>query len=187
MTFKQLILFAGILLLVASCYQYKKPEKPKNLISKSRMVDILIDVKLIASANLIGQEIIENHDVNPETYVFKKYNIDSLQFALSNNYYAYYSKEYEEIYTKVIDSLKELEAIYKALDLKEEEERAKAKKIKDSLNYIINKDSLDLIEIQDSLQGKIYKDSLTETLLKKKFKEKSGLISPVSDTDSQSQ
>lgn len=180
MILKRLAILVGVVLLVASCYQYKKPEKPKNLISKDKMVDILIDVKLISSANAANKKIMEDHGINPETYVFTKYNIDSLQFALSNDYYAFYSKEYEAIYTKVIDSLEALKGIYKALELKEEEE-AKAKKKQDSIYRIINKDSFDSKKIE------IKKDSLTETLLKKRFEEERGkLISPVSDTDSQS-
>tara|TARA_R110002049_G_scaffold70608_6_gene182369 strand:+ start:3617 stop:4180 length:564 start_codon:yes stop_codon:yes gene_type:complete len=187
MIFKRLAILAGVIFLVASCYQYKKPEKPKNLISKDKMVDILIDVKLIASANAINKKIMENNGLNPETYVFTKHNIDSLQFALSNDYYAFYSKEYEEIYTKVIDSLDELKGIYKALELKEEE-AAEAKRKQDSINRINNKDSLGFIKMKDSLKVKMEKDSLTETLLKKKFEDDRGeLIAPVSDTGSQSQ
>lgn len=186
MILKRLTILVGVVLLVTSCYQYKKPEKPKNLISKDKMVDVLIDFKLISSANAANKKIMRNHGVNTETYVFTKHDIDSLQFALSNDYYAFYSKEYEEIYTKVIDSLEKLKGIYKALELKEEE--AKAKKEQDSINRIANKDSLGLMKIQDSLKIKIEKDSLTEILLKRKFEEEGGeLIAPVSDTGSQSQ
>ena len=176
MIFKRLSILTGVVFLMASCYQYEKPEKPKNLISKDKMVDILIDVKLIASANTVNKKIMEGHGINPETYVLAKHHIDSLQFALSNDYYAFYPKEYEKIYTKVIDSLENLKGIYKALELKEEKEAAKAKK---------EKDSTGLIKIQDTL--KIKKDSLTETLLQRKFEEAGELIAPGSDTYSQSQ
>jgi hypothetical protein len=173
MNLKRLVIYVGIVLLLASCYQYKKPDKPKDLISKDKMVDILIDVKLIASANGVNKTIMENKGLNPETYVFDKHNIDSLQFALSNDYYAFYSKEYEEIFTKVIDSLTQLGVIYKALEIKEEKEAAEAKKIQDSINHIISKDSLDLIKTKDSL--------------KQKYKQEGGLIAPVSDKGSQPQ
>lgn len=187
MILKRLAILVGIVFLVASCYQYKKPEKPNNLISKDKMVDVLIDFKLIASANPTNKKIMKNHGINTETYVFTKHNIDSLQFALSNDYYAFYSKEYEEIYTKVIDSLDELKGIYKALELKEEKEAAEAKKERDSINFIKNRDSLGLMKIPDSLKIKREKDSLTKTLLKKKLEEKGELIAPVSDTDTRPQ
>jgi hypothetical protein len=186
MNLKRLAPFLGIVFLVTSCYQYKKPEKPENLISKDKMVDILIDMRLItsASSSVVNKKILENHGVNPETYVFTKHNIDSLQFALSNDYYAFYSKDYEEIYDRVIDSLKNLGAFYKAIELKEEE-AAKAKKKQDSINLINQKDSLGLFKTQDSLKIEFKKDSLTKTLLKKKLKEEGALIAPVSDTSSQ--
>jgi len=183
MILRRLTPFLGIVVLITSCYQYKKPEKPKNLISKDKMVEILIDIKLIASASsiIVNKKIMENHSINPETYVFTKHNIDSLQFVLSNDYYAFYSKDYEDIYSKVLDSLKKLEDFYKALELKEEE-AAVAKKKQDSLNLIKKKDSLGLMKIQDSLKIGFKKDSLTNTLLKKKIEEQETLIAPVSDT-----
>ncbi|MGC1205405.1 MAG: DUF4296 domain-containing protein [Flavobacteriaceae bacterium] len=188
MILKRLTLYFGIVLLVTACYQYKKPEKPKNLISKDKMVGILIDVKLITSANGLNKIIMNEQGVNNEAYIFNKHNIDSLQFALSNQYYAFNIKEYEEIYEKVKDSLEQLKDIYKKIELKEEAEE-KAQKKKDSINNVLfkGKDSLTIIKIQDSLKTIIKKeDSLTQSLLKNKFQGRD-LISPVSDTDYQSQ
>ncbi len=81
------------------------------------------------------------------TYVFEKHGIDSLQFAMSNNYYAYYVKDYKEIYDKVIDSLEALKLVFKAQELKEKKELEQREK--DSLNAIKIKDSL---KTQDSLK-----------------------------------
>ena len=65
--------------------------------------------------------------------MFTKYNIDSLQFALSNEYYTFHIEDYDEIYKKVEDSLNTLKKTYEAL-LKEETERElKEKKAKDSI------------------------------------------------------
>lgn len=186
MILKRFIIYLGIVLFVTACYQYNKPVKPKNLISKKNMVDVLIDFKLISSANSVNRKIMENHGIYSESYIFKKHNIDSLQFALSNEYYAFNIKEYEEIYTNVKDSLEELQDIYKKLELVEEAE-AKAQKKKDSINNALfkGKDSLTIIKIKDSLKIIIRKDSLNKTLLEKEFKGVENLISPVSDTDSQ--
>ncbi len=187
MILKRLTLYLGMVLLVTACYQYNKPDKPKNLISKKKMVDVLIDIKLISSANGVNKKILENHGINSESYIFKKHDIDSLQFALSNEYYAFSIKEYEEIYANVKDSLEQLKIFYKELDLKEEAE-AKAQKKKDSISKALlfkGKDSLEIIKIKDSLKMITKKDSLTKTLFPKELKAVEGLISPVSDTDSQ--
>ncbi|MFI1772981.1 DUF4296 domain-containing protein [Thalassobellus citreus] len=186
MILKRFILGFGILLLATACYEFKKPDKPKNLISKDKMVDILIDVKLLASANNRNRKTLIDSGINRNTYIFKKYKIDSLQFALSNDYYAFNIKEYEAIYAKVKDSLEALKKIYGDLKLKEETE----KKLKDSLEALTKEkllDSITNIKAKDSLRLIIKKDSLKEIMLEKKFKADRKLISPVSSKDSQSQ
>ncbi|GAL72724.1 DUF4296 domain-containing protein [Jejuia pallidilutea] len=108
---KKLLVLFCIVLGVSSCYQYNKPEKPKNLIPKEQMVNILLDLKLIGAVTGRDKEVLDSAKVVPESYVYKKYNIDSAQFANSNAYYTYYMKEYAEIYEKVKDSLSKLKNI----------------------------------------------------------------------------
>lgn len=120
---------------VTSCYKFKEPEKPKNLISKADMVNILIDLKLIASVTAANDiKVLDSNYVHSEQYVYKKYNIDSTQFALSNNYYAFHLKDYEDIYTKVKDSLEALSRYYEDLELKELKER----RTQDSIKALAN-------------------------------------------------
>ena len=189
MILKRLSLLIGIILITTSCYQYNKPEKPKDLISKDQMANILIDIKLLTSANGKNKKILEDNNLHPETYIYRKYNIDSLRFANSNNYYAYYAEEYDEIYSKIKDSLGNLQEILKEVEKKEKE----VKKRKDSLKLINDKkkDSLNplkfrdsLIRIKDSIKKLVIeKDSLSKLKIEKALKE--GLIKPVSDTDNQ--
>lgn len=173
---KKFIIYLSVILTIFSCYN-SGPKKPKNLISKDNMVNILIDARLLASANIKDKDTMKAHGIEIDSYVFEKHNIDSLQFALSNNYYAYNIKEYKEIYDHVVDSLEKLEAFFKELDLKEE--RKKKKKEEDSINSL---------KLTDSLKTAKMKDSLTTRLLKNKTnkKEEGVLITPVSETTSQS-
>ncbi|WP_100610184.1 DUF4296 domain-containing protein [Confluentibacter lentus] len=151
---KKFIPYTIVLLFVVSCYQFKEPEKPKNLISKAEMVNILIDLKLIASVTA-GDDIkvLDSNNVQSEKYIYKKYNIDSTQFALSNNYYAYHLEDYEEIYTKVKDSLEALSSFYEALELKE----LKDQRTKDSLQSLMDKDSIEAISTKTDIKGKLIK------------------------------
>lgn len=180
---KKFTLYISILLTVLSC-NIGAPKKPKNLISKAKMVNILIDSRMLGSATNVNRNILQKHGIEVKTYVFKKHGIDSLQFALSNEYYAYYIKDYEEIYNKVSDSLEKLKIVFKELELKEK--RIKEKREKDSINNLVKeKDSVSIIKTRDSLKLKRKKDSLYEILLKKKRKKEDGvLISPVSKTNS---
>ncbi len=173
-------MFLGFL--AVSCYTMNKPEKPKHLISKKEMVNIIIDLKLISSSNGANKKILENKNIYSDDYVYKKYDIDSATFALSNNYYAFYVKDYDEIYTKVKDSLEELSQFYTKL----EETELKEKKKQDSINAVRKKDSINnLLKPKASLKEKLEKDSILNPNLKNKTKPKK-LITPVSDKVSQS-
>jgi len=192
MILKRLSICIGIILVATSCYQYNKPEKPNDLIPKDQMVNILIDVKLLTSANGKNKTILETNNLHPETYIYRKYNIDSLRFANSNYYYSYYAEEYNEIYSKIKDSLGVLQNILKDIDKKEEEEKVKeAEKRRDSLKLIKEKDSINPLKFRDSIKLvrdsikrlSKNKDSLAKIKIQKKLDE--GLIKPVSDTDNQ--
>lgn len=160
------------MILFGACYQFDKPKKPKNLIPKSQMVNILLDMRLLASANGSNMTILLNNNIEPKTYIFKKYKIDSVQFVSSNNYYAYFVKDYEEIYTKVKDSLDVLKLKFRELEAQE----LLDKKEQDSLNRI---------KAKESLRPLITSDSLSQKALQKNFKEAGKLIAPVSENDFQ--
>jgi len=119
---KNLIYICFVLLLV-SCYDIKKPKKPENLISKDKMVNIIIDMSLFNSAKGINKRTLENKGINLEQFIYKKHNIDSLQFATSNNFYAYNVMEYEAIYERVEDSLTQLKDDFTAIQNKKEKVR----------------------------------------------------------------
>ena len=141
MLHRYIILFS-ITLLLSACYGSKKPKKPENLISKKEMVNILIDIRIMTSVYGGNQDILNAHGINQEDYIYKKYNIDSLQFALSNEYYSFYMNEYEDIYTKVNDSLTMLQEVYK----KQNEREIAEKRIQDSISRTTSTDGKHLFE-----------------------------------------
>ena len=79
-------------------------EKPKNLIEKDKMVDILYDIALleaIKSQNIDGGLTSKAGN----DYVYKKHKIDSLQFVQSNKYYAVNIEEYKKMFEEVKERL----------------------------------------------------------------------------------
>ncbi|CAZ95361.1 Conserved hypothetical protein [Zobellia galactanivorans] len=118
-------------------------EKPENLIPQEKMVEILQDLAIVNAAKTTNLEVLRENGIEPMDYIFKKYDIDSLQFVESDRYYASLPVEYEKIYKKVETNLekksKELEEQKKLNDSirvakeKLEREKAKAKKAKDTL------------------------------------------------------
>lgn len=99
-------------------------DKPVNLISKEKMIDILYDLAIIDAAKSTGPQVMENKNFVPMQFIYSKYEIDSIQFVSSDLYFASKPLEYEDIYKKIEERIKKE---------KERFEKLKEKK-KDSLN-----------------------------------------------------
>jgi Domain of unknown function (DUF4296) len=139
--------YSLLLFLAISCNNnsIEKPKKPKNLIKKDKMVEIIYDMTVFTAAKGVNKRIIENKGILPEDYIYIKYNIDSTQFAQSNEYYAYNLDSYEDIYAKVKLKLQKEKTYYdsiidadskqkKLLNKKQREERDSLLKNKRLLN-----------------------------------------------------
>ncbi|NRA92906.1 MAG: DUF4296 domain-containing protein [Psychroserpens sp.] len=122
---KQIKFIIISLLVFLSCNKVEKPERPENLIPKDKMADILFDVFVFNGAKGTDRRVLEKHNVNPDVFIFEKYQIDSLQFAKSNEFYAYDVKTYEGIINKVEAKIKAKKEYYEAEVEKEEERRKK--------------------------------------------------------------
>lgn len=125
---------ACLLVLVVACKDNKlsTPEKPKDLISKAEMVDILYDMSILSAGKGADRRTFEAKGIMPQEYIYNKYNIDSLQFAESNNYYSYNVSVYEDLYEQVQAKLVEDKRIFK-------EDRDKEKTYRDSIKQVKNK------------------------------------------------
>jgi hypothetical protein len=99
------------LLLFLSCESKIKYEKPKNLIPKRQMIDLLYDMHIANGTSGIQNKNLERN-INYMTFIYQKYNIDSIQFASSNQYYTANISEYEEIFKEVEKRLKVLQEYY---------------------------------------------------------------------------
>lgn len=76
-------------------------KKPDNLIEREKMVDIIYDLSILEAAKSQKPIVLEQYKVQSQTYVYKKYQIDSLQFASSVKYYSADLDEYYSIYESV--------------------------------------------------------------------------------------
>lgn len=122
------LLYLLVLTLFVSCYDIEKPEKPKDLLSEDKMVDVLVEISIMSSAKGINKRILENNGIKPVEYIYKKHGIDSMQFVNSNTYYSHDIEVYDKIYDKVKDSITKLRDKYKAIQNKEKKKKEKEKK-----------------------------------------------------------
>ena len=168
---KRIILYILVLVVAVSCYTTKKPKKPEQFLSKKEMINIILDLRILASANGSNQKVLQDYGIYSEEYIYQKYKIDSATFAQNNNYYAFHLEDYDEIYNKVKDSLDELKEYYDEL-VKEE---AAVKRKNDSIKNLRRRDSI----------KNLNKDLPEE--VKYNLKSKPKLIEAVSDTIDQLQ
>lgn len=111
---------------LVSCQKSKIP-KPKDLIPKDKMVNLLFDMHIVnRSRNIINNN--GNKKPNYFPLIYKKHNVDSTQFKISHEYYMKELPEYITIYKKLKDSVNSL--------LKKEERQLK---INDSLRLLKRK------------------------------------------------
>lgn len=89
-----------VLVAVVSCAE-QLIEKPENLIPEAKMTDILYDISLLVSAKNSNKAILVDNDIEVMDFIYKKYDIDSLQFVKSDLYYASEPVIYENMYIEL--------------------------------------------------------------------------------------
>ena len=151
------------LFLLSGCQEIKKTPKPDDLISREKMVDVLTEISLLHGARSYNKNLFEEKGIDPNKYIYEKYEIDSLQLVKSNDYYAENYNTYQDIYNEVKARLEALSVEYDTI--REREERRK-----DSLMEL-ERDTL----LQDSIR-KTREDSLLLRGRKGRF--------PISQVDS---
>jgi hypothetical protein len=111
-------IIAGLVVLVFFACKEEVVKKPNRLIEKEVMVDIMYDLSLFEAIKYQSPAVLDSNGIDSRKYIFKKYKIDSLQFAQSNVYYAADYVSYKEMFgqiTKRLDKNKvAIEALIKA-------------------------------------------------------------------------
>ena len=126
---KRYILCLIVLLGMVSCKEEAVP-KPDDLLSKQKMADILYDVTVINAMKGVDKKGLEASFLHFDTYIYKKHNTDSTQFATSNNYYSTNPLQYDKIYALVDMRLKKERTVIEAEMKKEQERRDSLQKAK---------------------------------------------------------
>ena len=101
--------FLFLIILTNSCSsEIKRKDPPKDLIPKDSMVLILKDLTLIESHIKSKQPIVfYNGEAMKKSgiKVLENYNIDTLRFGNSFDYFGSYQNEIKSIYSAIIDSV----------------------------------------------------------------------------------
>jgi hypothetical protein len=132
--------------------------KPEHLIEKEVMEEIIYDLTVLDAIKYQNPASLEMHNINPSKYIYKKYKIDSLQFAQSNVYYASDYGEYKIMFEQITKRLEKSKAVTDSLvKLEEKKKTALLKKKKAALKV---KDSLTIVKLnpeESKLRGRRFK------------------------------
>ena len=101
-----------IIVLIIGCSE----NVPENLIDKEKMENIIFDIMILNASS--GFDLKVDKNLLSDEFIYKKYNIDSLQFFESELYYSKNPRDHYEIYAKVkirilksIDSLRSIDSL----------------------------------------------------------------------------
>lgn len=163
---KKAVFFLMIMLSFIGCKE-ETVKEPDRLIDKEVMQNIIYDLSLLDAIKYNEPATTENYKVNPKEFIYKKYKIDSAQFAQNNIYYASNFEEYKAMYDSVVKRIDRKKAVIDTI-LKKEAKRDSLIAKKKELDSIKKAKKIILAKKKDSLQKIKKKDSLL--LLKKKPK-----------------
>lgn len=156
---RKAISFLAILFLFFSCGE-KTVEKPDRLIEKEKMVDIIYDLAILDGIKYQNPSSLATYNINPSQYIYKKYKIDSLQFAKSNIYYASDYDGYKDIFDEIIKRIDDQKAAVDSLVKTENKKKIKLDSVKLKKGISTAKDTL--------LKKRIEKFKLAKRNLKKR-------------------
>ena len=91
-----------IVICLSSCQDIPSVQKPDNFIDELTMESIMYESVLISSARGYNTAQLKTVGIQPETYIYEKFNIDSLTYAQNLAYYTADVDLYKSINAKVL-------------------------------------------------------------------------------------
>ena len=150
-------IFIVLITLTISC---KQETKPNHLIEKEVIVNIMYDLSILQALRYQNPTSIDSFQINARDFVYKKYRIDSLQFAQSNVYYSTNNEQYKEMFNQVVGRINKEKAAADSLLKVEIKQKSKINKTK-LKESISPKDSLRKVS-QKLIDKNVIKKALIE-------------------------
>ena len=94
---------------MVSCSNNPVP-KPENLLDEEVMTDMLFDIAILQAAEGTMAHRLAENNIKANTFIYKKYKIDSITFYQNQKYYAGETRKYKKMHQIVLDRLEEVKA-----------------------------------------------------------------------------
>lgn len=121
-----LIIFFAFLFF--SCSKKSTVDKPEKFIEKEQMENILYDLAVLQAVRNYYPQKLGPNGINYKTYIYKKYNIDSLQLVENNRYYTSDPEEYKKMFNSVMERIKNQKSKIDTIISKEQKKLQNEKK-----------------------------------------------------------
>ena len=102
---RKIIYIFALLLIVVACKKNIVP-KPDKFLDEKQMESLLYDLAVLESMKVSQAQMLDSLQFNPQQFIYKKYQLDSLSLAQNMVYYASLPKDYDRIVKKVEEKLK---------------------------------------------------------------------------------
>ena len=150
------VIYFVVFLMFISCQSIDKTTMPKTLIEEDRMVEILTDIAFVKAAKTSNRTTLEAKKINPESFILKKYDVDSIIFAENNAWYSGQIEKYKDIFTRVKANLDKEKTKYEKLKKTEDSIKKEQDSIKKLKKFL--KDSIKAREKGVTLRRELTKD-----------------------------
>jgi hypothetical protein len=128
------LLVVSICLVLFSCKE-KLVEPPEDLIPEAEMTEILYDLALLNGIRTTNPTTLDTYDIETMPYIYEKYEIDSIRFVQSDQYYASVPTIYQRMYQTIAERMeKHIKEIDKAREQKNDSARSRNQRVRDSLS-----------------------------------------------------
>ena len=118
-----------VVLFLFSCSN-KPVSEPDQVLSEEQMEAILFDLSVIQATQSYMPNKLNEKGINPETFIYEKYKIDSVTFYQNKLYYAANPKLYKKIHKAVSERFYKLVIEADSLSKKEQVENKDKPKVK---------------------------------------------------------
>jgi hypothetical protein len=156
---KKKVLLLWTILVVFACSNKNEIKEPQKPIKNEVMENILYDMALLQALKNHNLNKLKENKINPETYIYQKYKIDSIQLAENSKFFSNNIDDYKQMFQRVNDRLSKQKVELDTILARER--RVKEKKTKDSIAKIkkeslakVKKDSVTKIKKKDTVSKK---------------------------------
>jgi len=129
---KKLFFILLLCICTQSCQNIERSPKPDPFFGEEKMSDILVEMYLIEGAQSSNRRSFLQTGIKPDSFIYGKYDIDSLSYQKNLYYYTDRAEEYVELLELVENKLEKI----KQDVINEGKRKVEEKRVKDSLRRV---------------------------------------------------